>query len=189
MRRLGDVAMTGAERTARWRQLRWQRERDRMVAMDLAELPSSIQADQARPLVEAWRDRGLAFGITPAQWMTVPAEQLAQPSLVEQLVLALRDAPGLPAPASAVWGAVMTKAQQLWRHARYLATVIRQGRYRHPVAAADQPEPEPKGQDAWRGLARLFGRDPCGCPCHRSMDAKRRRDCCAQKHRHDDVQR
>lgn len=188
MRRLGDTAMTGAERTARWRQRRWAQQRDRMVAMDLADLPSTIDPDQARPLVEAWRDRGLAFGITPAQWMTVPADQLAQPSLVEQLVLALRDAPGLPAPASAVWGAVMSRAQALWRHARYMATVIRQGSYRHPVPHAEQAEPEPRGIEGWRELGRkLFGRDPCGCRCHRDIATVNGCDLCRSKHRNDRV--
>lgn len=186
MRRLGDVAMTGAERTARWRQRRWEQQRDRMVAMDLAELPSAIDPDQARPLVEAWRGRGLTFGITPAQWMTVPAEQLQQPSMVEQLVLALQQAPGLPAPASAVWGAVMAKAQQLWRRVRYLATVARQGSYRHPVAAADQPADEPRGIEGWRELGRrLFGREPCGCRCHRDIATSNGCDQCRAKHRND----
>lgn len=208
MRRIGAVAMTGAERTARWRQRRFEQATAQHVRTDLEQLPLFVDPEVARPVVEAWRSRGFMYAITPKQWATV-ADELTDPERINTAVVAIATAPAAPAPASAVWGAVMAAMQSIRsglvkaKRAAVLAAVraavsparvafahadeVRDGPYLTRARLEDdrrqQLEVDGKvGMDAWRHVgAKLLGRPACGCGCHR--DGTRWCGECRPRHR------
>lgn len=173
MRRLGDVAMSGAERSRRWRLKRKLRLLGERVTSSMAQLPLWVEPEEARPIVEAWHGRGLEYPITQAQWSTLDPLELEDEAKRAAIVKAIVEGPRAPAPAFAVWGAALARLQALRVALRKVLTP-------RAVAYAAPPEgpgPEPmeglEGVEGFRELGRkLFGRDPCGCVCHRSAGSR-----------------
>lgn len=108
MRRIGAVAMTGAQRMARMRQRRWLAQTAAIVTSDLEQLPLWVDPEDARPVVEAWRGRGLMYPLSAAQWATLGDMDA---DVAERAAQAVREGPRAPAPASALWGFVMAKVR------------------------------------------------------------------------------
>jgi len=130
--------MTGAERTRRYRQRKWERETAERVADDLSRLPEGVDPRTAEPIVRAWRGRGLRYAITPGQWSAAFGLRAAA---VPEVVEAIRTAPSSPAPASAVWRALMDRLQDL--RAQVVTTVrdaIRPPRTAHALRLTDHPD-------------------------------------------------
>lgn len=191
MRRIGEVAMSGAERTARWRQRRWEAQLASWVAQDIEQLPVWVDAEAARPIVWAWRRRGFRWGITTAQWGTRTPAELRDPSVVQMVLEAIVQAPAAPAPAATVWRSVMAKLQAL---RATVATAVKrvvapprvaQAQWREPHAAkAEQPDPPPPGGRGYQAFLdagkALFKRPPCSCQCHRDIARPRCAGCIAQ---------
>jgi len=176
--------MTGAERSRRYRlklKLRLLGER---VSSSMAQLPLWVDPQEAKPIVEAWHGRGLEYPITSAQWSTLNPLELEDESKRAAIVKAIVEGPRAPAPAFAVWGAALARLQALRVELRKVLTP-------RAVAYAAPPEgpgPEPidglEGRDGFLELGRrLFGRDPCGCQCHRH--AQSRCPQCMEAHRDD----
>lgn len=161
MRRLGDRAMSGAERTRRWRQHRWERGLRPAIAADVDARPAHVDSWAAEVIITAWRRRGLRYAITTRQWSTIPAAAFRDPSLVRAAAQAIADAPGRPAPASAVWGSLLQVLQGFRaRLAAGLSAMRAALAPRVPAQAHHRPTPPPDsaGYQAWRAVGEVLRR-------------------------------
>lgn len=171
MRRIGAVAMSGAERSRRWRLKRKLRLIAERTQASLEQLPLWVGPGEARPIIEAWHGRGLEYPITAAQWSTLSPLELEDESTRRAMVDAIEHGPGAPAPAFALWGAVLVRLQRIRAELRKVLTP-RAIAHAQSDPPPPLPEPEPRedgltGIDAFRATGRaLFGRAPCGCRCH-----------------------
>lgn len=173
MRRIGAVAMTGAERARRYRRKRKARLLLERVSSSMAQLPLWVTPQEALPILEAWHGRGLEHPPTSAQWSTLDTLELEDEGKRKAIVRAIVEGPKAPAPAFAVWGAVLARLQAL-------RVELRKELIPGALAWAAPPEsPDPtpleghEGLEGFRALGRkLFGRDPCGCVCHRGNSAR-----------------